>query len=94
MKTQPTYSKVAEAGVAGAAFVEVECRTSQELCSKYQAGAGGWPTLVTFTKQTGLAGARFQQKTQGMVCDELKVEANLRAHVEATLKDAAAAAEL
>ena len=82
---QPTFAKVAEAGVAGATFVEVECRASQALCQKYKAGAGGWPTLISFTKATGLEGARFVQKTQGMVCDELKVEANMRAHIEATL---------
>ena len=94
---QPTYAKVAEAGVVGAAFVEVECRQSQALCQQYKAGQGGWPTLISFTKHTGLAGARFVQKTQGMVCDELKVEANMRAHVEATLaaaRGATAGAEL
>jgi hypothetical protein len=75
--------------VAGAVFVEVECRQSQALCAKYKAGAAGWPTLVSFTRDSGLAGIPYAKKTSGMVCDELKVEANLRAHVEATLAAAA-----
>ena len=67
---------------------------SQSICSEYKGGQGGWPTLVSFTKASGLAGIPYAKKTSGMVCDELKVEKNLRAHVEATLAGARAAADL
>jgi hypothetical protein len=71
---------------------------SQGICQQYHAGQGGWPTLVSFTKASGLAGIPYVKKTAGMVCDELKVEANLRAHVASTLaaarSGAPAAAEL
>lgn len=89
---QPTFKAIAEAGVEGASFAEVECRQSQPLCQKYKAGEGGWPTLVTFTAQTRLKGAPYPRKQPGMVCDELKVEANMRGHVEATLAASKAAA--
>ena len=51
-------------------LAEVNCRESRELMQKHQAGAGGWPTLKYFNKETGLAGAKYAQKTQQRVCDE------------------------
>lgn len=54
------------------AFAEVNCRESRELMQKHQAGQGGWPTLKYFNKDTGLAGAKYQQQTDKRVCDEMK----------------------
>jgi hypothetical protein len=53
-------------------FAEVNCRESRELMQKHQAGQGGWPTLKYFNKETGLAGAKYQQQTDKRVCDEMK----------------------
>jgi len=37
----------------------------------YFAGAGGWPTVRYFNKETGVAGAPYKKKTDGAMCDEL-----------------------
>jgi len=37
----------------------------------YSAGAGGWPTVRYFNKETGVAGAPYKKKTDGSMCDEL-----------------------
>jgi hypothetical protein len=34
-------------------------------------GAGGWPTIRYFNKQTGLGGEAYKQKTDKAMCDEL-----------------------
>lgn len=33
---------------------------------------GGWPTLLYFNSETGVGGARVEQKTSGKICDEFK----------------------
>lgn len=35
-------------------------------------GAGGWPTLRYFNKETGIDGKTYEQKTGMRVCDEMK----------------------
>jgi hypothetical protein len=37
----------------------------------YSPGAGGWPTIRNFNKETGMAGAAYTQKTDKAMCDEL-----------------------
>jgi len=37
----------------------------------YQAGAGGWPTVRYFNKETGENGAPYQKKTPKAMCEEL-----------------------
>jgi len=37
----------------------------------YQAGAGGWPTVRYFNKETGDNGAPYKKKTPKAMCDEL-----------------------
>ena len=78
----PAFASVAaELSAPGVTFVEVECRSNQALCSEHQAGAGGWPTVKSFTAATGPSGARFQQKTHGKVCDELSTPGVLTGYV-------------
>jgi len=48
----------------------------------YSPGAGGWPTVRYFNKETGIAGAPYKQKTSEKVCDELGKEDNMVAYVE------------
>ena len=54
-------------------MAEVNCRENPDLVSKHQAGQGGWPTLKYFNKETGVAGAKYKQKTHDRVCEEMKV---------------------
>mmetsp|Transcript_18017 Transcript_18017/g.27917 ORF Transcript_18017/g.27917 Transcript_18017/m.27917 type:complete len:86 (+) Transcript_18017:270-527(+) len=54
-------------------MAEVNCREERGLMSKHQAGQGGWPTLKYYNNETGVAGAKYQQKTQQRVCEEMKV---------------------
>lgn len=48
----------------------------------YNPGAGGWPTIRFFNKETGIAGGSYKKKTDGAMCDELGDEAMMEAYVE------------
>jgi hypothetical protein len=48
----------------------------------YSPGAGGWPTIRYFNKETGIAGGAYVKKTDGAMCDELGDEAMMEAYVE------------
>lgn len=37
----------------------------------YSPGAGGWPTIRYFNKETGKDGAPYEKKTDKAMCDEL-----------------------
>jgi len=37
----------------------------------YQAGAGGWPTVRYFNKETGVGGKPYTKKTSRAMCEEL-----------------------
>ena len=39
--------------------------------NKYGPGAGGWPTIRYFNKETGYDGAPYTKKTDKSMCDEL-----------------------
>jgi hypothetical protein len=69
--------------VAGAVFAEVECRTpgGKELCAAHGAGAGGWPTIKSFSAATP-QGAPFPRTQPGSVCDEISAPGRLEAYVK------------
>jgi len=47
------------------------------------AGAGGWPTVRHFNKQTGYGGKKYEQKTSQAMCDELGPKTEyMQQHVE------------
>jgi len=46
------------------------------------AGAGGWPTVRYFNKDTGYAGKQYEKKTDKAMCDELGNEEYMQACVE------------
>lgn len=48
----------------------------------YNPGAGGWPTIRYFNKETGIAGGAYEKKTSGAMCDELGDEEMMEAYVE------------
>ena len=45
-------------------------------------GAGGWPTVKYFNKETGYAGRPYKQKTGDAMCDELGNDMYMQAHIE------------
>ena len=48
-----------------------------------QPGAGGWPTIRYFNKQTGYDGAPYDKQLPGAMCDVLGNVDNMRSYVEA-----------
>jgi hypothetical protein len=48
----------------------------------YSPGAGGWPTIRYFNKETGIAGGAYQKKTDKAMCDELGDESMMEAYIE------------
>lgn len=92
----PSWSAVTKAllddSYTAVKFAEVECRVAKAACAKHGAGSKGWPTMKTFSSQTGAAGAHYVQREKGMVCDELKKEERMRALIEETAATAAPAA--
>ena len=55
---------------------------SEEQIQKGNPGAGGWPTIRYFNKDTGYEGRNYEKKTDGAMCDELGDENNMQAYVE------------
>jgi len=54
----------------------------------YNPGAGGWPTIRYFTRETGLDGAPYAKKTDKSMCDELGDVDTLIDYVEQAAKTA------
>ena len=45
-------------------------------------GAGGWPTVKYFNKETGYTGRPYKQKTGDAMCDELGNDVYMQGHIE------------
>jgi len=54
----------------------------QDIRGDYDPGAGGWPTIRYFNKETGLKGRPYAKKTDDAMCDELGNEEYMQAYVE------------
>jgi len=48
----------------------------------FNPGAGGWPTIRHYNKETGVGGAPYKKKTDSAMCDELKKDEYMQAYVE------------
>lgn len=48
----------------------------------YNPGAGGWPTVRYFNKETGIGGGAYVKKTSNPMCTELGDEDNMVDYVE------------
>lgn len=48
----------------------------------YNPGAGGWPTIRYFNKETGPDGAPYEKKTEMPICQELGDVGRMTAYVE------------
>lgn len=53
-----------------------------QIRGNHNPGAGGWPTIRYFNKQTGYEGASYEKKTSKSMCDELGDEEMMQAYVE------------
>lgn len=53
----------------------------ENIRGNHQPGAGGWPTIRYFNKQTGYNGANYIKKTSKAMCDELGDESYLEDYV-------------
>lgn len=45
--------------------------SQEQIRGDHNPGAGGWPTVRYFNKQTGYGGAAYKQKTSKRMCEEL-----------------------
>ena len=52
--------------------------SEEQVRGNHNPGAGGWPTIKYFNKQTGYEGAPYEKKTDGAMCDELGNEENMQ----------------
>ena len=57
--------------------------SEEQIRGDYSPGAGGWPTIRYFNKDTGYSGAPYPKKYPDMaMCDELGKDENMQAYVE------------
>lgn len=56
--------------------------SEQQIKGNHNPGAGGWPTIKYFNKETGVEGAPYTKKTDKSMCDELGDIEYMQAYVE------------
>jgi len=56
--------------------------SEQQIRGNHNPGAGGWPTIKYFNKNTGYDGAAYTKKTDKSMCDELGDIEYMKAYVE------------
>jgi len=56
--------------------------SKQQIRGTHSPGAGGWPTIKYFNKDTGVGGATYEKKTDKSMCDELGDDSYMQAYVE------------
>jgi len=65
----------------------------QQIEGPHNPGAGGWPTIRYFNKETGIDGSAYTKVTSGSMCDELGKDEHMTEYVEAYGKTSLCAAE-
>jgi len=56
--------------------------SEQQIRGNHNPGAGGWPTIRYFNKQTGVEGANYVKKTSKSLCDELGDIEYMKAYIQ------------
>jgi len=56
--------------------------SEEQVRGNHNPGAGGWPTIKYFNKETGYEGKPYTKKTSAAMCDELGKDENMQAYVE------------
>merc|ERR1712151_509020 len=70
------------AGNIDVTFADINLSETPIRGAPYNPGAGGWPTVRYFNKETGKDGAPYDKKTDKAMCDELGNEDYMTAYVE------------
>lgn len=55
--------------------------SEQQIRGNHNPGAGGWPTIRYFNKETGIEGAPYIKKTDKSMCDELGDDTYMNAYI-------------
>jgi len=69
------------AGNPDVAFGDVNL-SEEQVRGNHNPGAGGWPTIRYFNKETGYEGGNYVKKTSDSMCDELGNLGHMQAYVE------------
>lgn len=56
--------------------------SEEPIRGDHSPGAGGWPTIRYFNKETGYGGQAYTKKTSGAMCDELGNDKYMTEYVE------------
>ena len=64
-------STLAFAGNADVRFADINLSEAPIRGEPYNPGAGGWPTIRYFNKDTGKDGYPYQKRTDKPMCEEL-----------------------
>lgn len=64
------------------AFGDVNLSEEPIRDAHHSPGAGGWPTIRYFNKETGIKGASYVKKTSDAMCTELGNDDYMRAYVQ------------
>lgn len=56
--------------------------SEQQIRGNHNPGAGGWPTIRYFNKETGIEGASYVKKTDDAMCTELGNEEYMFSYIE------------
>ncbi len=89
-KQAPSWNSVTKAFASNpdVVFGDVNLQTDQ-VRGTHSPGAGGWPSVKYFNKETGYAGKHYEKKTQKAICDELGDIKYMTAFVEEAGKTSA-----
>jgi len=83
VKQAPAWNKVSAAFASNpqVAFGDINL-SEQPIRGNHNPGAGGWPTIRYFNKETGYEGHAYDKKTDKSMCDELGDDETMQAYVE------------
>lgn len=70
------------AGNDDVSFGDVNLSEDPVRGEPHNPGAGGWPTIRYFNKETGIDGANYEKKTSKAMCDELGDEEMMQSYIE------------
>jgi len=56
--------------------------SEEQIRGEHSPGAGGWPTIKYFNKETGVGGAPYTKKTSDAMCTELGNDEYMQAYIE------------
>jgi len=70
------------AGNEDVSFGDVNLREEPIRGPPHNPGAGGWPTIRYYNKETGIDGANYDKKTSKAMCEELGDQEMMNEYIE------------